>query len=118
MNVLARTRAGGRAIECGLAATRRTFARVQAQPFRTDQRHRYQPVRLIHEQPSVVGLFPPAHPDPVVPVPWLVAEIAASIEQATSMYDFRYTPVSVPNRSTRHGNEPQGRLDDGETDGV
>jgi len=41
MDVLARLRAGGREIECGLATTRRERAAVQAQRFRVYQRRGY-----------------------------------------------------------------------------
>jgi hypothetical protein len=105
MDMLASTRAGGRKIKCGLASTRPARAEVQAQPFRTEVSTRSPDPS---EQPSAVELLPSAHPDPVVLVQWLVAEIAPSIEQATSMYDFRYTPVSAPIPLPRHGNEPQG----------
>ena len=41
MEVLARIQAGGRAIECGLAVTKRERAVVRAQRFRVYQRHGY-----------------------------------------------------------------------------
>jgi hypothetical protein len=70
-------------IRCGLSVIKRRFLRVlQGLGVRL---HEIQPARLIYpSEGPVSGYY--YHPDPVVPVYWLVEEIAPSVEHAIARY--------------------------------
>lgn len=85
MDVLARIRASGREIECGLATIRQARAAVQAQGFRVDQRRG-------HDRPGPRANRD-AHDSSATYI--LAAEIAPSVKQAISAYDPGYTPSSL-----------------------
>jgi hypothetical protein len=72
-------------IRCGLSVIKRRFLRVlQGLGVRL---HEIQPARLLYPSDGPVAGYYHRHPDPVVPVYWLVDEIAPSVEQAISAYD-------------------------------
>ena len=52
--------------------------------------HEIQPARLIYPSDGPVSGYYHRHPDPVVPVCWLVDESAPSVEQAISTYHARH----------------------------
>jgi hypothetical protein len=74
-------------IRCGLSVIKRRFLRVlQALGVRL---HEIQPARLVYPSDGPVAGYYHRHADPVIPVYWLVDEIAPSVEQAISAYDSR-----------------------------
>ena len=69
-------------IRSGLSVIKRRFLRVlQGLGVRL---HEIQPARLVYPSDGPVAGYYHRHPDPVVPVYWLVDEIAPSVEQAIS----------------------------------
>lgn len=71
-------------IRCGLSVIKRRFLRVlQGLGVRL---HEIQPARLVYPSDGPVGGYYHRHPDPVVPVYWLVDEIVPSVEHAIARY--------------------------------
>jgi hypothetical protein len=71
-------------IRCGLCVIKRRFLRVlQRLGVRL---HEIQSARLVYPNDGPVAGYYHRHPDPVVPVYWLVDEIAPSVEQAIVRY--------------------------------
>ena len=52
--------------------------------------HEIQPARLVYPNDGPVAGYYHRHPDPVVPVYWLVDEIAPSVDQAIASHHCRY----------------------------
>lgn len=92
-------------VRCGLAVIKlRLLRALQGLGVRL---HEIQPARLIYPKDGPVSGYFHHHPDPVVPVWWLVDEIAPSIEHAISVYDSRYTATSpAPHSPIRSGPTP------------
>ena len=71
-------------IRCGLSVIKRRFLRVlQGLGVRL---HEIQPARLVYPSDGPVAGYYHRHPDPVVPVYWLVDEIAPSVLNAIEQY--------------------------------
>jgi hypothetical protein len=78
---------------CGLAVIKQRFLRaLQGLGVRL---HEIESARLIYPKDGLASGYYHQHPDPVVPVYWLIDEIAPSVEQAISVYHSRYTPRPI-----------------------
>jgi hypothetical protein len=76
-------------VHAGLAVIKRRFLRaLQALGVRL---HEIQPARLVYPSGGPVSGYYHQHPDPVVPVYWLVDEIAPTVERAIAAYLSRHT---------------------------
>jgi len=72
-------------VRCGLAVIKQRFLRaLQSLGVRL---HEIEPARLTYPKDGPVAGYYHHHPDPVIPVYWLVEEIAPSVEQAIARYE-------------------------------
>jgi len=71
-------------IRCGLAVIKQRFLRA-LQGLGVCL-HEIAPARLIYPKEGLAAGYYHEHPDPVIPVYWLVEEIAPSVEQAIARY--------------------------------
>jgi len=85
-------------IRCGLSVIKRRFLRV-LQGLGVCL-HEIQPSRLVYPINGPVAGYYHRHPDPVVPVYWLVAEIAPSVERAIEQYQRAGEERPVDRRET------------------
>jgi len=91
-------------IRSGLAIIKRRFLRAFASAG--VRFHEIAGARLIYPVDGPASPYFHRHLDPVVPVYWLVDEIAPAAEQAIARYvDGRSPPPSPPRESTRNDNE-------------